>query len=300
MGRLTQICLSMRVILFLLTNFLFPSSLSAGAPYPLTCFLSGTSYPESSLISFSLESPSPQACQAECRQAGEPCSAWTWTDSSFSIFPDACVLYNSTEGPLECQHCVSGPPLCLCSYQGQCQVEEDNFLGVEQNVDETECQQICSENDQCEFYSWFSDSSPLSHLCMLFSSCSDTDLLCYGCFTGPSECPDLMPTSTGGPTTPMTTTVSPTTTSTTTTTTTPETVCSHDGQCRVTETNLVSTIANVTVEMDCKHFCAQNEECLVYTWFGDLNPLSFLCMLFSSCDSEDTLCYDCFTGPQAC
>lgn len=273
-------------------------ALPTDSPYPLTCFSVGVSYPESSLTSLLFEVATPQACQSQCKKRQEDCSVWTWTDSSFPVFPDACALYNSTEGALECNHCISGPPVCLCSTAGQCQVEEDNFLGVEQSVEESECQAICSDNEECNFYSWFSSTSPLSHLCMLFSSCASVDITCYGCFTGPSDCPDLAPTSPSLPTDP--TTEITTTAVTSTTTEEPDEVCSHTGQCRVTEMNLLNTLANVTLEIDCKHFCVQNEECSVYTWFGDLNPLSYLCMLFSSCDFEDDLCYDCFTGPPNC
>ena len=75
------------------------------------CYSANTTWPASSLTDLYLASHSPEDCQAAC-EARSGCEGFTWTDSSFEVFPLSCGLFGSVQQGGECQHCISGPRQC--------------------------------------------------------------------------------------------------------------------------------------------------------------------------------------------
>ena len=50
------------------------------------------------------------------------------------------------------------------------------------------CAVLCDSNDECSFYSHLSPPHPLSHLCILYSSCLSMFEECEGCISGVTPC----------------------------------------------------------------------------------------------------------------
>merc|ERR1711892_46030 len=202
----------------------FGSGVAARFP---SCLESGITWGDSSMMSIIPGVPSPEACQDHCAEESG-CQAFTWTSDQFEVFPLSCALFHNTASLKECHECISGPSLCMCSENSECEVFEDNLITIEQGMtSETECQDLCYISPECTTYTYFDDSSPLRHLCMLFYQCEVKDTGCIGCKSGPKVCDicdfgdfdseGCSPTTTESQETTATT--SQTTTITTTTTT---------------------------------------------------------------------------------
>ena len=81
-------------------------------------------------------------------------------------------------------------PLDTCWAEGQtCDIGPDNFLSAQAGVETLlDCQEICIEDQSCEFITYFSaESFPLKNYCMLFSDCT-TLSQCKDCTTGVELC----------------------------------------------------------------------------------------------------------------
>jgi len=76
--------------------------------------------------------------------------------------------------------------------------------------------------------------------------------------------------------------------------------CSSEFGCLIEEDNLIEATEDVTKEEDCQALCATNTECNYYTWYDDTTTTSFSCNSFTSCNTKDTSCSGCFTGPPHC
>merc|ERR1711971_507240 len=111
--------------------------------------------------------------------------------------------------------------VCGDFLEGACDLSENNILDHNRYTDTpAECQDLCSQNAQCHFFTHFSTQ------CYLLIECGDAEH-CTECVSGPTSpafgsCP-WPPSPTDHPTEPTTTPTTPTTTPRTTPTTTPTT-----------------------------------------------------------------------------
>ena len=78
---------------------------------------------------------SPEDCQNVCAKE-QSCVAMTWLNADVPLYPLTCALFNQVSLTLKnqfanslrktstvttpCEECVSGPPNCSCSIQGDC------------------------------------------------------------------------------------------------------------------------------------------------------------------------------------
>ena len=94
---------------------------------------------------------------SDCHTSPADCQVCSFEDT----LPDgSCASSTSTELP--CTSCVSGPALCSCSSEGECQAEDDNVVDQFSGVAlEQECAALCLENNLCEFFTYFGDNSGL-------------------------------------------------------------------------------------------------------------------------------------------
>ena len=85
---------------------------------------------------------------------------------------------------------LSGPAKCLCSKVEACQFSAGAEVGLLTNVTvETDCRDLCSNNTDCHYYTWYDGSQSLLGLtCLLLSSCARRDSLCSSCHTAPVPC----------------------------------------------------------------------------------------------------------------
>ena len=69
---------------------------------------------------------------------------------------------------------LSGPAKCLCSKVEACQFSAGTEVGLLTNVTvETDCRDLCSNNTDCRYYTWYDGSQSLLGLtCLLLSSCA--------------------------------------------------------------------------------------------------------------------------------
>merc|ERR1711915_40607 len=129
-------------------------------------------------------------CQAECYQTSE-CNFFT-----FEMFIDgtsSCLLFkdcdpatvNSCQEGAECSFSVIGPATpnivgacCSGFFNASCPMHY--LISEEYDVNEEQtCQNYCSENRDCNYYTLFND------VCLLYSACDNTSV-CEICFSGPS------------------------------------------------------------------------------------------------------------------
>ena len=125
-------------------------------------------------------------------------------------------------------------PTDPCLVEGEaCLVETDNLLSSLPGVpDLATCRQICQDNKDCIFFSYFgSESFPFQEYCLMFSSCSNLHP-CEDCRTEEFSC---FPAPCGVPL-----------------------------QGSITD-NSVDIIMAVPEEVVCKLNCIENPSCKVYT-----------------------------------
>ena len=131
---------------------------AASTTFP-SCLTANTTWDSSLITSFTPNIPTPELCQLICEDS-PPCKAITWTSPQATVLPLSCVTFSNTTLELPCSSCVSGPKRCFCSSQGQCQAEDDNIIDMVSGVVlEQECADLCLENSQCEFFTYFGDES---------------------------------------------------------------------------------------------------------------------------------------------
>jgi len=164
-----------------------------------SCFEGGRTYDTDAIERVIPHIESPEDCQQECRKMSG-CEAFTWITQDSPILPEACVLYNAnvdvTLYDESFGNCVSGPRECACppeDFQGQCNMEADNFLDVHHSVEHTQaCRKLCQvfDNNMCSHFTYFNDQSDYPQLCLLFKGTECQVEACSGggCQYGPRDC----------------------------------------------------------------------------------------------------------------
>ena len=118
--------------------------------------------------------------------------AMTWVNGDAPLYPLTCALFNQVSLTFKsqfvnslrktstvttpCEECVSGPPNCSCSIQGdckrnlhdhspitvegECDVMEDNLVDIVGNVESWElCNALCSENSDCNVFTYLGEEN---------------------------------------------------------------------------------------------------------------------------------------------
>ena len=126
-----------------------------------------------------------------------------------SRFDQVCIIFGKLDGERSCTNCLSikgdyTNDNCLCNQvEGECQIEEDNFLQALSAKSELQCSLQCSINDRCKYYTWFSnENEDVSDECLLFSSCQTINECNGGCYVGQVDCNEPTTMTTDTTTTP--------------------------------------------------------------------------------------------------
>ena len=133
-------------------------------------------------------------------------------------------------------HGSQSPP--ACSSEGvECQYDENNLIDSVSNVhSEEECRQICEDQQECGFITYFTDSAnPFSNICLMFKTCESTTE-CTDCITQNMDCYRTCGSN----------------------------VVGHMDE------NIIDMIPNTKSELNCKTLCSGTEQCSFYTYFSDL------------------------------
>ena len=111
-----------------------------------------------------------------------------------SRFDQVCIIFGKLDGERPCTDCISvkgdnANNNCHCNQgEGECQIEENNFLQALFAESELQCWLQCSINNHCKYYTWFSnENEDVSDECLLFSSCQTINDCNGGCYFGQVE-----------------------------------------------------------------------------------------------------------------
>ena len=139
------------------------------------------------------------------------------------------------------------PP--ACSTEGmECDFDENNLIdSVSQVYSEEECRQICEDQQECAYITYFNASAkPFSNICLTFQTCEIT-VDCTNCVTQNMDCYRR---------------------------TCGENVVGHMDE------NIIDMLANTKSELDCKQHCSETDKCSFYTYYLEEDPLFHqLCVL---------------------
>ena len=139
----------------------------------------------------------------------------------------------------------------------------DSIGGV---ADIEECRQLCYDNDDCQFITYYGpDSFPLRETCFLLSSCEETHT-CTDCISETKSCYQTCGTNVVG----------------------------------VIDDNNLATFFDVEIEGDCREHCRTTSNCSFYTYFLEGDPNSKLCIALSYLIEPLPPCDNCLTGPLGC
>ena len=180
-------------------------------PFP-SCLIANITYEQTDILDVLTDCRTPEICQESCA-ALEDCRAVTWISDQSSLLPLGCLLFSQLglnmmntlmmmnlmmktlmmmmiPGPeLPCLNCVSGPPTCSCSIEGECKTGPNTVIDVHHDIpSEPDCRTICGETEGCVAYTFFGPSNPLSNLCILFNDCTEVIEDCLDCLTGFLPC----------------------------------------------------------------------------------------------------------------
>merc|ERR1712013_280188 len=72
---------------------------------------------------------------------------------------------------------------CSDFSESTCPIDEDTMVGFRHTATPQECQELCRDNMECLFFTWFENQ------CYLLNSCADNQS-CPGCISGP-QYPDV-------------------------------------------------------------------------------------------------------------
>ena len=156
----------------------------------------------------------------------------------------------------------------MCSSEGvQCDRIGDNLIDAVTHVMTLEdCRQMCLDDGNCEFISYFGDSAaPVSHLCLLFTTC-ETINNCSNCVSENMVCYRS---------------------------------CSYNVVGDLDE-NIQDLLTNIESELTCKQSCLNVSGCTFYTYFANDTNFDQFCFLQTEFVGPAQPCSTCSTGPVDC
>ena len=137
-----------------------------------------------------------------------------------------------------------------CSNEGvECEYDKTNLIdSVSQVHTEEECRQICEDQQECDFITYFNASAyPFSNICLIFKTCDNT-VECTNCITQNMDC-----YRTCG-----------------------DNIVGH------MDANIIDMVANTQSELDCKKLCSETDKCSFYTYYSEEDNLYHeLCILLT-------------------
>ena len=107
---------------------------------------------------------------------------------------DLCIIFGNLDGDRSCTDCTSikvdDSNICGCNnIDGECQIEDGNFIGGRSATSEFQCWLNCVSNKACNWYTWYSlDNEDISNECFLLKSCQTNNQCNGGCYSGQVYC----------------------------------------------------------------------------------------------------------------
>ena len=131
----------------------------------------------------------------ECRQLcldTADCQFLSYYDDNAVPVSHLCQLFKSCESVTKCSDCISENMQCFetCGSNIVGDLDE-NILDLTPNVEsELACKELCAQNPQCSFYTYFFGNDHLYHKdCFLLTEFARPTLPCDDCVTGsPEDC----------------------------------------------------------------------------------------------------------------
>ena len=175
----------------------------------------------------------------------------------------------SVSGSSDGQFVWVGDSPVTCSSEGvECERIGNNLIDAVTHVlTLEECRQICLDDENCDFISYFDDSAtPVSHLCQMFITCENT-INCSNCVSENMACYRS---------------------------------CSSNVVGDLDE-NIQDLLTNIESELACRQLCLNVSECSFYTYFypNDTNFEKY-CFLQTEFVGPAQPCSTCITGPVDC
>ena len=156
-----------------------------------------------------------------------------------------------------------------CSSPGvECEYDASSHLDTVMHVQTVEeCHQLCLDQEYCEFITYYSTSTHVQHMCMLFRSCENTSSCGDQCVTDWIEC---------------------------------DRSCFESKAGNLDE-NVIEVIPNTMTGQDCRDLCGDTEGCTWFTYFLSDDPLYHEhCFLLSEKSGNQDRCDFCVSGPVDC
>jgi len=182
--------------------------------------------------------------------------------------------------------------LCGMFHEAACDIDEMNQVAVRHDLTVGMCQDACTTNPVCHWFTWYPSLGQLG-TCWLLKHCNQFDTCPY-CVSGPDEGADVDDCIETTTETPQTTTVDAGST-----TNEPSTAgggCNMftSTACDIDEDNNLDVNHDLTVGM-CQDVCAANPTCKWFTW-NNVSGLLGTCWLLDHCNSQEP-CPSCVSGP---
>ena len=186
---------------------------------------------------------------------------------SVGVFFSILILSASCDGQVEQVIPGADSPI-TCSTEGvECATNQDNLIDAVTHVMTLEeCRQMCLDDDNCQFLSYFDDKAPVSHICLMFKSCKSQNN-CSNCVTENMACFRTCGSNIVGD----------------------------------LDENVVDLITNVESELACKQLCLNTFSCSFYTFYFPTDTLvANYCFLQTEFVGPAQPCTTCVTAPIDC
>ena len=167
----------------------------AKANSPVTCTSPGVEceYTGENYIDTETEVQTVEECRQICMDQ-EDCQFITYFDSSAHPISFMCRTFKTCEKVVECENCESQNINCFnrpwpCGSNVVGRMEE-NIVDVVMGVtSEQECKQLCSDNPECSWFTFFFSFDPQNHdTCFLQTELHLPIETSNSAFSGPSDC----------------------------------------------------------------------------------------------------------------
>ena len=139
-----------------------------------------------------------QQCRGLCRDRDQ-CRYLSYHDQAAAPASHFCLLFTSCDTVTPCTHCVSERRDCLMDTCGSSIVgdlDENVLSSIPNTESEMECKELCSNNKECAFYTYFHPADSLyPRLCFLQTELAPPVQPRPSCSTGPANCSAAAPCS---------------------------------------------------------------------------------------------------------
>ena len=170
----------------------FQSSAVQQLNSPASCSSNGMEceYNESNLIDSISQVHSEEECRKICEDQTE-CEFITYFNASANPFSNICRLFKTCDNTVTCNNCVTQNMDCYrtCGSNFVGHMDENIIDMIDNIKSELDCKRLCSETEQCFFYTYYFQDDNLYHqLCILLTEFLYPAELSDSTTTGPSDC----------------------------------------------------------------------------------------------------------------